>query len=75
MMPDLFNFWFTGRKCSEFTDATTTQAYNPRPGQVGGGPDRQARPAREDLPEIVPGHGARPGAQGGRDETAPAACR
>ncbi|MHC4441088.1 MAG: rhamnulokinase [Planctomycetota bacterium] len=32
MMPDLFNFWFTGRKCCEFTDATTSQAYNPRTG-------------------------------------------
>ncbi|MBP7934013.1 MAG: rhamnulokinase [Phycisphaerae bacterium] len=30
MMPDLFNYWFTGRKCCEFTDATTTQAYDPR---------------------------------------------
>ena len=32
MMPDLFHFWFTGRKCCEFTNATTTQAYNPRTG-------------------------------------------
>lgn len=32
MMPDLFNYWFTGRKCNEFTDATTTQAYDPRKG-------------------------------------------
>lgn len=32
MMPDLFNYWFTGRKCCEFTDATTTQAYDPRKG-------------------------------------------
>lgn len=30
MMPDLFNFWFTGQKCCEFTNATTTQAYDPR---------------------------------------------
>jgi rhamnulokinase len=28
-MPDLFNFWLTGRKASEFTIATTTQCYNP----------------------------------------------
>lgn len=33
MMPDLFNYWFTGRKCNEFTNATTTQAYDPRAGQ------------------------------------------
>jgi rhamnulokinase len=30
MMPDLFNFLFTGRKVSEFTIATTTQFYDPR---------------------------------------------
>jgi sugar (pentulose or hexulose) kinase len=29
-MPDLFNFWLTGRKANEFTIATTTQCYNPR---------------------------------------------
>lgn len=30
MMPDLFNFWLTGNKVCEFTDATTTQVFNPR---------------------------------------------
>ena len=29
-IPDLFNFWLTGRKASEFTNATTTQCFNPR---------------------------------------------
>jgi rhamnulokinase len=29
-IPDLFNFWFTGVKASEFTMATTTQCYEPR---------------------------------------------
>jgi len=29
-IPDLFNFWLTGRKANEFTIATTTQCYNPR---------------------------------------------
>lgn len=29
-MPDLFNFWFTGQKTCEFSNATTTQFYNPR---------------------------------------------
>lgn len=28
-MPDLFNYWLTGRKVAEFTNATTTQCYNP----------------------------------------------
>jgi rhamnulokinase len=30
MIPDLFNYWFTGVKACEFSDATTTQFYNPR---------------------------------------------
>jgi rhamnulokinase len=29
-MPDLLNFWLTGRKVNEFTISTTTQCYNPR---------------------------------------------
>lgn len=29
-MPDLFNFWFSGVKASEFTIATTTQCFDPR---------------------------------------------
>ena len=33
MMPDLFNYLFTGERVSEFTDATTTQFYDPRQGR------------------------------------------
>lgn len=29
MMPDLFNYWLSGVKVSEFSDATTTQFFNP----------------------------------------------
>jgi rhamnulokinase len=29
MMPDMINFWLTGRKANEYSDATTTQFYNP----------------------------------------------
>jgi rhamnulokinase len=28
-IPDLFNYWLTGRKVCEFSNATTTQCYNP----------------------------------------------
>ena len=28
-IPDLLNFWLTGRKVCEFTNSTTTQMYNP----------------------------------------------
>jgi rhamnulokinase len=31
-LPDLFNFWLSGRKASEFTIATTSQCYDPRAG-------------------------------------------
>lgn len=54
MIPDLFNFWLTGRKACEFTDATTTQFYDPRA-------RGWARPLLEQLdlptamlPEVVP---------------------
>jgi rhamnulokinase len=53
-MPDLFNYWLTGRKVCEFSIATTTQCYDPRAGDW-------ARPMLEKLdiptrifPEIVP---------------------
>jgi rhamnulokinase len=31
-IPDLFNFWLSGHKASEFTIATTSQCYDPRAG-------------------------------------------
>jgi rhamnulokinase len=30
MIPDLFNYWLTGEIACEFSDATTTQCYDPR---------------------------------------------
>jgi rhamnulokinase len=54
MMPDLFHYWFTGRKCCEFTDATTTQAYDPtRGGWATDLISRMGLPTRI-FPEIVP---------------------
>ena len=32
MMADLFNYWLTGRQVCEFSNATTTQFYNPKQG-------------------------------------------
>jgi rhamnulokinase len=54
MVPDLFNFWLTGRKANEYSDATTTQFYNPRTKEY----DREllaklGLPA-DIYPEIVP---------------------
>jgi rhamnulokinase len=53
-MPDLLNYWLTGRKACEFTNATTTQCYDPRR-------KNWARPLLQRLnipghifPEIVP---------------------
>lgn len=53
-MPDLFNFWLTGRKVIEFSFATTTMCYDPRASDW-------ARPMLEKLgipthifPEVVP---------------------
>lgn len=31
-IPDLLNFWLTGQRVCEFTNATTTQCYDPRAG-------------------------------------------
>ena len=47
MIPDLFNFWLSGRKACEFTDATTTQLYDQRAGDW-------ARPLIEKL--VLPSH-------------------
>ena len=33
MMPDLFHYWLTGERVCEFTDATTSQCYDPRGGE------------------------------------------
>ena len=53
-MPDLLNFWLTGRKVNEFTIATTSQFYNPATGDWARGLlDALGIPTRL-LNEIVP---------------------
>lgn len=42
MIPDLLNYWLSGERVCEFTDATTTQCYDPRAGDW-------ARPLMERL--------------------------
>jgi len=53
-MPDLFNYWLTGSKVCEFTNATTTQCYNPlRKDWAKPLLERLGIPTRI-FPEIVP---------------------
>jgi len=63
MMPDLFNYWLTGRKACEFTIASTSQCYDPRlsPPSQGGVRGGWAKPLLNKLgipthifPAIVP---------------------
>ncbi|MCL2329719.1 MAG: rhamnulokinase [Phycisphaerae bacterium] len=54
MMPDLFNFWFTGRKCVEFSNATTTQAFNPKTGKWATDLIGRLGIPTKIFPEIVP---------------------
>ncbi|HSV75380.1 MAG TPA: rhamnulokinase family protein [Chthonomonadales bacterium] len=54
MTPDLLHFWLTGCKAVEFTNATTTQCYDPRAGDWARGMlDRLGIP-HHFLGEIVP---------------------
>ena len=45
MMPDLFHWLLTGEKCNEFTEATTTQFYNPVERRLGHGAVGEVRAA------------------------------
>jgi len=47
-MPDLFNYWLTGVQACEFSNATTTQCYDPRAGDWA-----RALLRRLDLPERI----------------------
>jgi rhamnulokinase len=53
MMPDLFNHFLSGSAKSEFTDATTTQFYNPTKGNWDYELLRELRIPTHFLPEII----------------------
>ena len=55
-VPDLFNYWLTGRKACEFTIATTTQCYDPSRGDWARSLlDRMGIPTRMFPPLVPPG--------------------
>ncbi len=39
-IPDLLNYWLSGQIVNEFTNATTTQCFDPLKGKLGGTPAR-----------------------------------
>jgi rhamnulokinase len=54
LIPDLFHFWLCGSKTTEFTNATTTQCYDPTAGEWAVDLlERLDIPARL-FPEVVP---------------------
>jgi rhamnulokinase len=53
-MPDLFNYWLAGRKVCEFSNATTTQCYNPRQGDWARSMLERLDIPTHIFPEIVP---------------------
>ena len=53
MMPDLFNYWLSGRKACEFTAATTAQLVNPRTRDWAGALIEAFSFPRHIFPEIV----------------------
>lgn len=53
LMPDLFNYWLTGKQLSEFSIATTTQCYNPRKGDWASDMLSELGIPTKMLPEIV----------------------
>ena len=54
MVPDLFNFWLSGKVFSEFTEATTSQLYNPRKRQWSDEIISGMGFPRHIFPEVIP---------------------
>ncbi len=56
MVPDLFNYWLSGQKVCEFTEATTSQMYDPRAGDWARPLlERLGLPTRILAPVVQPG--------------------
>jgi rhamnulokinase len=53
-IPDLFNYWLSGRALCEFTNATTTQFYDPRAGAWATSLLERLSIPTHLLPEVVP---------------------
>jgi rhamnulokinase len=53
-IPDLLNYWLTGQAVCEFTNATTTQCYNPREGEWAGEMLRELGIPTHIFPRITP---------------------
>ena len=53
-MPDLLNYWLTGRAACEFTITTTTQCYDPRAGEWAWSMLEKLGIPTRIFPEIVP---------------------
>jgi rhamnulokinase len=53
-MPDIFNYFLTGIKKTEFTEATTSALYNPNTGAWDDGIFRQLGVSKSLMQEIVP---------------------
>ena len=52
-IPDLLNYWLTGHKACEFTNATTTQMFNPKTGEWAWELIRKLNIPEHIFPEIV----------------------
>lgn len=53
LIPDLINYWLTGEKVCEFTNATTTQLYNGNAGKWAWGLIEQMSLPAHMFPEVV----------------------
>src|SRR6185436_2792934 len=70
-IPDVLNYWLTGEKVCEFTNATTTQLFNPRAGTWAGDLIDTLGIPRQIFPPVV-APGTRLGAYEGITVIAPA---